>query len=487
MPDRIALAGCDYSLSYRLLAAEIRRFSDTLRRQRVRVVGILMDNTPAWAISDLACIQMGVPVVPIPLFFSPSQVEHLLNDAGVDAIITDQRRAVCSLLMQTGFDVLEDHDVVVGGQDLHMLRLHARDTIPLPGGTAKITYTSGTTGDPKGVCLCQESMETVASSLLAASEATPNDRHLCLLPLATLLENIGGIYVPLLAGAAVLLPGLKAVGMHGASRLDAPRMTASLSEYSASSCIMIPQMLHACVTCMEGGMPRPTMRYMAVGGAPVSLSILERAASLGLPVFEGYGLSEAASVTAVNAPSAHRPGTVGRPLPHVRLQFADDGEILVAGSLFSGYLGQTRMVVRKDGFLPTGDIGYLDEDGFLHITGRKKHIFITAFGRNISPEWVERELTVENAIVQAVVFGEAHPYNIAVLVPHAGMKAGQIQAAVDRANARLPDYARVHRWLLADAPFSIENHQLTGTGRPRREMIKRLYGNRIAEIYDKET
>jgi len=486
-PGREALAGTDYSLSYKALDNEIKRFSGTLKVRHVRTVGILMDNTPAWAVSDLACIQANIPVVPIPLFFTPSQVRHLLANAGVDVIITDQPDALRPLLAQIGSAVVESSGVVIAGQDLHLFRLTARADVRIPAGIAKVTYTSGTTGDPKGVCLTQENMERVALSLLTASEAGPAERHLCLLPLATLLENIGGIYVPLMAGAAVVLPGLVRVGMQGASQLNARRMAIALNEFSASSCIMIPQMLCAYVICMEAGMQRSSiLRYIAVGGAPVSPGILERAAGLGLPVFEGYGLSEAASVTAVNTPSAHRFRTVGRPLPHVRLQFAEDGEILVSGSLFSGYLGQEKTGLRDDGFLSTGDIGHLDEDGFLHITGRKKHIFITAFGRNISPEWVERELTVENAIAQAVVFGEARPFNIAILVPRPGADAGRIQSAVDAANANLPDYARVHRWLAAKAPFCVENRQLTGTGRPRRNVIERIYAGMMAAIYNGE-
>lgn len=111
-------------------------------------------------------------------------------------------------------------------------------------------------------------------------------------------------------------------------------------------------------------------------------------------------------------------------------------------------------------------------------------MFITAFGRNVAPEWVERELTFESPIAQAAVFGEARPWNTAVIVPRPGFETAAVDQALVAANARLPDYARVSRWLRADAPFSLENGQLTGTARPRREAIYRYYADRINDLYD---
>ena len=232
----------------------------------------------------------------------------------------------------------------------------------------------------------------------------------------------------------------------------------------------------------QGSWHEEVAEYCRGRGGPRQLR--RRMGQLGLPGYEGYGLSEAASVVAVNRPGDTRPGTVGRPLPHVRLRFAADGEIEVGGSLFSGYLGDGE---EKPGrFWPTGDIGHLDDEGFLHLTGRKKHIFITAFGRNIAPEWVERELTVTGAIAQAVVYGEARPFNVAVLVPRMAADAAVIAQTVAQANARLPDYARIRRWLLADAPFSLANGQWTGTGRPRRQAIWKAYAERIRAMYAEE-
>ena len=183
-------------------------------------------------------------------------------------------------------------------------------------------------------------------------------------------------------------------------------------------------------------------------------------------------------MVAVNRPGEQCPGSVGKPLPHIQLKFSSEGEILLKGNLFEGYLNHP---TPADEWYASGDLGYLDEDGFLYLTGRKKNCFITSFGRNVAPEWVEKELTHHPAIAQAVVFGEARPFNVALIVAHGDEQ--QVEAAIRQANEQLPDYARISAWLRADPPFSVENHQLTATGRPRREEIARVYGERVNALY----
>ncbi len=483
-PGKTALEGNDASLSYGEFERQIDCLAGDLSEREPDAMGLLMDNTPAWVVVDLAAMKTWIPVVPMPLFFSPEQIGHLIISAGLELVLTDRPGPFRQMLKLIGIAISDEDTVDIAGIRVHLMQLEHAAACSIPDSVAKVTYTSGTTGDPRGVCLTRTAMETVAGSLRSACRAQVDDRHLCALPLATLLENIGGVYASLLAGGTCILPGLAAVGMYGASGLDAVRFLQALTQYEASTCIMIPQMLLALVSAvqMRGERP-PFLRYLAVGGAPVSEVLLRTAARLNLPVFEGYGLSETASVVAVNGPDGHKQGSVGKPLPHVRLDFARDGEILVAGALFSGYLGQVAPVLR-DGFYATGDTGYLDEDGFLYITGRKKHIFITAFGRNVSPEWVERELTAHPAIAQAVVFGEARPFNVVLLSMREGMDSEAAEHAVAAANARLPDYARIGRWLLTDELFSIANGLFTGTGRPRREAILKAYRSRIEQTYE---
>jgi long-subunit acyl-CoA synthetase (AMP-forming) len=481
-PQAIALEGMEESLDYGGLLQAVRSCSAELQRLAPQTVALLMDNVPAVAVIDLACLHAALPLVPMPLFFSPAQSGHLLRQSGAELLITDMPEQVEGLLQGLGRDYIRLEDMALAGSDCACFRLNDAGSARFPADTAKVTFTSGSTGEPKGACLTMAAMEAVADSLRQATAAHADDRHLTVLPYATLLENIGGIYVPLLAGATVVMPGLKQIGLAGATGLDPQRFVTALTEYRASSCIMIPQMLQALVAMVAAGLPKPaTLRFAAVGGAPVAETLLARADALALPVFEGYGLSEAASVVAVNRPDARRIGSVGKPLPHVELRFAEDGEILVRGSLFSGYMGNDELAVGE--FWPTGDVGYLDDEGFLHLAGRKKHMFITAFGRNVSPEWVEREMMIEPAIGQVCIFGEARPFNVAVIVPRPGFDQGQVEAAVAAANARLPDYARVGQWIAAGEPFSVENGQWTGTGRPRREHIFRAYLDAIEALY----
>jgi long-subunit acyl-CoA synthetase (AMP-forming) len=167
-------------------------------------------------------------------------------------------------------------------------------------------------------------------------------------------------------------------------------------------------------------------------------------------------------------------------LTHVDLAIDGGGEIHVGGPALGGYIGGEHTLKR----FPTGDLGFLDADGFLHITGRRKNVFITSFGRNVSPEWVEGEICDGSSIVQAAVFGEARPWNVAVVVPGPAATRTEIQATIDAANRRLPDYARIGDYLVADEPFTPVNGQSTSNGRTRRDTIWTRYCMRIAALYD---
>jgi long-subunit acyl-CoA synthetase (AMP-forming) len=189
-------------------------------------------------------------------------------------------------------------------------------------------------------------------------------------------------------------------------------------------------------------------------------------------------LSEGASVQTLNLPGADRPGSVGRVLPHARVRLADDGELLVGGALFAGYLGDAEAPPL---WWPTGDLGRIDDEGYVHVLGRKKHVLITAFGRNVSPEWVETALRGEPAVAQAVVFGDGEPALSAVLWPlHGAEPDAALEAAVDAANQTLPDYARVRRWVRARAEFSALTGMATANGRPQRAAIWQCHADALA-------
>lgn len=463
---RPALRGEGEEISYARLLEAIAERRGVLEAVGARRVALALDNGPQWALWDLALLAGGQVCVPLPGFFSPTQQMHVLDSAGIDTLIVDPAAASATLF--AGFV-----PVAPGILQRTPLQLPA-----LPAGTAKITYTSGSTGQPKGVCLSAAAQLAVAHSVAQIGEGGAVERHLGVLPLATLLENIAGLYAGLLAGARVELLPMRTIGFSGGGGFDPARFLQTLHAHRPHSLILLPQMLLALVGAAEQGHALPAgLRFVAVGGGQVSPRLLQRAEALGLPVYEGYGLSECASVVCLNTPSARRIGTVGRPLPHAGVCIGDDGEVQVRGARMLGYLGEAPPAdaLAADAWLGTGDLGHLD-DGFLVLHGRRKHQFITAYGRNVNPEWVEAELVQQGPIAQAWVHGEALPENLAVLVPRrADCSDAELEAAVAAANAGLPDYARAHRWLRAEAPFTPANGLLTANGRLRRAALAAHY------------
>ncbi len=482
-PHALAFSGNGCELDFQGLLPEVQWLAQRLREMNITTLALDLDNGPIWALLDLAALSAGITLVPIPQFFSPQQVRHCLKHADVQMVLSDNPEI---FLARASDAVAESWDhISVMDREIALLDTGGNGKA-MPPDIAKVTYTSGTTGEPKGVMLPWERIEQVVESLAVALEVSSNDRHLTLMPLAVLLENIAGLYVSLWIGATALLPSLAETGLKGAAGLDSEQMLQGLSDRGATTVILTPQMLQGLVEAIErGAQPPQTLRFAAVGGAPVSPQLLERARLLQLPVYEGYGLSECASVTTVNTPSFNRMGSVGRPLAHTRLRFAEDGEVLVSGNLFAGYLGDSGPEL-DNGWWHTGDLGRLDADGFLYLTGRRRNLFITAYGRNVSPEWVERELVLEKAIVQAAVFGEARPWNAAVIVPAPGISAEELALSIARVNNGLPDYARVTRWVIANEPFTPMNGQLSGTGRNRRDAIQQAYQQQIELLYQEE-
>lgn len=456
------------------LAREVDALAAAFAAQRTRVLATLMDNSPAWVCADLAAARAGAVHVPLPLFFTPDQIAHALRSAGVDTVLAEPPLAA-------RWTPIPQQPCRVAGRDLAQLRLPATP-VALPAGTAKITFTSGTTGAPKGVCLSGAAMQRVADGLVQALAPLGIERHLSALPFAVLLENIAGLMAPLAHGATCIVPPLADVGLTGSSSFDAARFDAAVAAHRPHSVILLPQMLRAWVGhLLQAGRRAPEgLRIVAVGGAAVGAKLIEAAHALGIPACEGYGLSEGASVQTLNLPGAQRAGSAGRALPHAQVRIAADGEVEVAGSLFAGYLGEPAGAPPADGWWRTGDLGAIDADGFVHLHGRRKHVLITAFGRNVSPEWVETALKGEAAIAQAVVFGDGEPALSAVLWPtRTGLPDAALQAAVDAANATLPDYARVQRWVRARAAFDAAAGFATANGRPRRDAIHAAHADAL--------
>ena len=482
-PRRAALADGTRQISHSALNRAIADVAADIRTRTSKPVALCLDNSPEWIIADLALLATRLPCVPLPAFFSAQQQAHAASDSGVECVITDQPERCIERLRSAGLPAVFDDDLHVAGRRLACIRIGTRPSAALPRGTVKVTYTSGTTGNPKGVCLGGDALAKVARSLASACALGPGDRHLSLLPLATLLENVG-VYASLLAGACCMLPPLEEIGYAGTSGIRPETLLGAIVRHRATTGIMVPQMLQAVVERIERGASAPlTLRFLAVGGAPVAPALLQRAAILGLPVFEGYGLSECASVVSLNTPAANRHGSAGRPLSHCTLSFGRDGEIFATGATLLGYRGAPAPA--GDAW-PTGDIGHVDAEGYLHITGRKKDCFISSYGRNVSPAWIEAALTLEPAIAQAWVCGEARPWVAAVVTPGPGQTDAAVGAAVENANRSLPGYAQVRRWIRSREPFTFANGELTANGRLRRAALAERYQPAIENLYQEE-
>lgn len=439
IPNRVALRDGANDIAYGALPGEIDAMAGMIADEigaGSGPVGIALDNGLNWILADLALLQLGRACVPLPPFFTPEQAASALADAGA-----------CAVIGRNGIERLD------GGP------------APLPAGTAKISYTSGSTGTPKGICLSQGAMLATAGAIVDRLGAERAGVHMPLLPLGVLLENVGGLYATLLAGGCYLGLSLEQAGM---ARMFDPRadmIIANIRQAGVTSLILVPELLGRIVADMEStGTTLPSLDLIAVGGAHVAPALLDRAARLGLPVVQGYGLTECGSVVTLDAPDDHRAGTVGRPLSHIALSIAEDGEIMIAGSGYLGTVGHARM----PGPIATGDLGVLDDDGRVRLLGRKSNLIITSFGRNISPEWVEAVLTGQPAIAQAMVEGDGRRALRALIVP--ASSTANVAEAIAQANAALPEYARIERWRLG-RPFTPLDGTLTGNGRLRRPEI----------------
>lgn len=474
-PDEaIVFVGAERNWTAAAVRDEIAALGERLAD--ARVVAMLADNSPAWAIADLATLAAGRIHLPLPSFFSPEQLRHALEAAGADSVLTDQPERIGRL--DLGFAITGHW------QGLTWLRRIVA-AAGLPAGTAKISFTSGSTGTPKGVCLSAEGLHDTAQAVTRRLFDLPLQRHLAVLPLGLLLENVAGLHAPLLREMPVHLPPLASIGWQGMAGFDPAALQAAVTAAQPGSLILVPELLKAwsLFLATSGQRPATSLRYVAVGGARVDRSILEQARALGIPAYQGYGLTECGSVISINRPGDDG-DDVGHPLEHAEIRVSD-GEVLVRTRAFLGYAGSS--ATPSDDEFATGDLGEFTRSGHLRLAGRRKNLLITSFGRNISPEWVEAVLLAQPAILQAVVGGEAEATLSAVLVPLPGISDSQLAAAVAAANLRLPDYARIGQWQRS-APFSAANGLATGNGRPRRDAIlARFATDRAALLQPQET
>lgn len=476
-PDQVAVRDGNTSLSAGELRARCARLAETLRELNIERLALHADNGLDWLAADMACQKASVCLVPLPTFFSTGQLQHVLDSVRPDAVICQDSQRWDALLAG---QVRARHESITGSLQLLLLE-PTKQSVTIPPGTGKITFTSGSTGKPRGVCLGNQQIMRQAQALRDAV-GLDKPRHLCLLPLSTLLENLAGVYTPLLAGGEVMVPSLAEIGFQGSSSLDSQVFVQTISRYRPDSIILTPQLLLMLVAAAEAGwQPPETLKFAAVGGGRVSPGLVRRAHELGIPAFEGYGLSECASVVSLNTPDDHDHESSGRPLGHLDVR-VENGEIVIGGNAMLGYLdepeswGQDRIY--------SGDLGAVSAEGFLRIGGRSKNLLISSFGRNINPEWVESEMLAHPTLSDCVVFGEGRPYCVALVSPRdPAANEETIRQFVEQTNTRLPDYAQVKNWYRLPQPLATLDQLLTDNGRPRRQAIESRFQPAIEALY----
>lgn len=452
------------------LCSAVEAWQQQLDAWQVNVVAFDLPNGLEWVALDLALLESGRVAVPLPSFFSPEQRQHALQDSGAQLLVVASDVSVSEP---------EHHWQMFRGQACRQVLQAAIRR--LPPSTSIITYTSGSTGTPKGVCLAGETLMETAESIVSALQDVEVTRHLSVLPLTLLLENVAGIFANLMNGSDIYVPDLSEIGIRGSSDVDIMEFVAGLDRFSPHSVILVPALLLGLTAASEFGLGQfAGLKFIAVGGGRVAQTLLARAEAQGLSVFEGYGLTECGSVVALNTPGASRQGSVGRLLPHV-VASLEDGELIVTHPKFLGVLGSQDAAPAR---VATGDAVAMDEAGFLTVHGRLKDTYITAFGRNVSPEWVESELLNELSIGYAAVFGEASESATALLVARGEASDEDLEKAVAACNARLPDYARIGRWhrITREQLHAVDG--LTANGRIRRAVIAEGFAHLIEETND---
>ncbi len=455
------------SMSYGQLLEHVKELAEWLQTQHIKRLGLLAENSLDWLIVDLAALQAGITLVPVPPFFTSAQQHELLKHAQVYHLFSDQWH---------GTDTWQASTVLAPVA----LTLWHQNIPSAAADSCKVTYTSGSTSAPKGVRLSEQ---VLLHTISAIDQVLPIDiaqRHLCVMPLAVLLENIAGCWLALWRGMSIHLPAPQSVGLLGSSQLNVGQFCQAIADFQADSLITTPALAAALLHGIaQGQLAAQQFGFIAVGGAAVPQQLLRQAEALGMPLYQGYGLSECGSVVCLNTPTANRPGSVGKALPGLSLSLKDS-ELMVTGKSMDGYLGSTNAPATT---LATGDIASIDDDGYVTIQGRKSNLLITSFGRNISPEWLENLAAHSTLWSQFLVCGDGYPGVVALLTPTPSANHQDIDSAIAAINQQLPDYAQILAWLPTREPFSESNQQLTFNNRFRRQHIVAAYRDSINLIF----
>ena len=493
-------------------------------------VAILSENRYEWLIADLAILAAGAVNVPLHAPLSPSQVEYQLGHSRSKAMFVSNkvqadkvqacRHNVPALESVVAFDPIgDDLDSCGSWEGLKQLgatepsllaEIGQRESKVKPDDLATIIYTSGTTGPPKGVMLSHNNLLTNADACATILATGDGEIQLSWLPYSHIYARTCDHYATMLAGSTLCLAESMETILADFVAVGATRMNSVPRFYDKvwASVERLPPEERARRLKLAFG---PSLEILTSGGAPLPRQVATGFNEAGLNLLEGYGLTEASPVISFNEPDHHKDGTVGRAIPGVEIRIADDGEILTRGPhVMLGYWQDpeaTRATI-KDGWLHTGDIGQLDNDGFLTITDRKKDLIITSCGKNIAPATIEGLLTGDPYIDQAVIIGDRKPFVSALIVPNfpaLEAKAIELGRAIERDGEMISTPAildfysehierimqavsqpeRVRAFLLLGRPFQADAGEMTATLKVRRRHILQAYEDRLEALYAK--
>lgn len=550
------------SLTYEQVFEHVMGVAHGLHRLGINAgdkVGIMAENCPEWTISDFAILALGAVVVPIYPTVPTQQATFILRNVDVTWVICgdthhlhtiaqDFPKQLVGAVLISG-DVPADMEKPVHsfseilalgrqimGNDTGSTAIDF-DAIS-PKELATIVHTSGTSGVPKGVMLSHRNITSNVQSALSVLSVQSTDISLSYLPLSHIFERTVGQFALLYSGATIAYAeGIESIRdnlleVHPTILVTVPRLLekvyAGLLQKLDSSPALIRTLIQHDIKktvahksfsgivaerlvfskLREGLGGR--IRAVVSGGAGLAKDIAEFYIRAGIPVYEGYGMTESAPVIAANPFGAARPGTVGKPLPGVSVRLDEDGELLVRGpNVMMGYYGQedeTLKTLTSDGWLKTGDLAEM-VDGYIRIVDRKKNILVLATGKNVAPFPIENAITLSPYIADAVLIGDGRKYVTCLVVPDFvaltdradewGLSKDHPEAFVDarpvqlllrdelrKSIAPFADFEQPKRAKLLPQPFSLSSGELTPTLKVRTKLILEKYKNEVEAMYE---
>jgi long-chain acyl-CoA synthetase len=517
-------------------------------------VGIVAENSIDWLIADMALLTAAAVNVSPHAPLTARQIHFQLADAEINFLFVSNRiqldkiRQIRAQLPPLRGLVVFDKTALLSAEEglsWEAFRQRGRQTLPRqttelarreallgPDDLATIMYTSGTTGDPKGVMLTHGNLLSNIRALLERSGQQPSDVVLSWLPYTHIYARTVDHYGTLASGALLCLAESADTLVQDLAEVQPTHMAAVPRFYEKLLTLVAAQeqtrsasdsgeeercLADRPVVCPSGSFSRlrelfgPRIKWLSSGGAPLPYPVARTYADAGILVLQGYGLTETSPVISFNSKDAYKLETVGRPLPGVEVKIAEDGEVLTRGPhVMKGYWKNPQATAEalRDGWFHTGDLGELDADGFLKITGRKKELIVLSNGKKVAPAFIEGLLQADPCIDQAVVCGEGRNFLTALIVPNwANVRAalaseGQVSALQDgfaetaspavkellqrRIQAALAEVSRaeqVKKFLIVPQPFSVAAEELTVSLKVRRNVILAKYASQIEEMY----